>query len=666
MLIVPQQGRHRFVTELGVLDVEPQEIAVIPRGMRFRVELPDGSGARLRLRELRRALPPARPRPDRLERPGQPARLPDAGRRLRGRRRRRTSWSRSSWASCGRRGSTTRRSTSSPGTATTRRTSTTCAASTRSARSASTTPTRRSSLVLHLAVRHAGRRQHRLRDLPAAHGWSMQDTFRPPWFHRNVDERVHGPGARRLRRQGRRLRARRREPAQLHDAATAPTPRPSRRRAAPTCRSRDVIERHDGLHVRDPLRLRPTAAGASSRRSCSTSTTAAGKACRSTSIRASHEHHRRHARPGAAELGRVGQRPGDATSRSRTCRSAASAATERRRAWRIGVAIGDQVLDLRARRPDRHRRHEPADAPAAARRARRCARRSREGLRDGSAARGAFRARPACRSRTSRWACPAEIGDYTDFYTGIHHATDGRQAVPARQPAAAELQVGADRLPRPRLVDRRRAAQPFRAAARADARRPTRQRPSSRPSRAARLRARARLLHRPAATRSASRSRSTSAEEHVFGVALLNDWSARDIQAWEYQPLGPVPVEELRHHDLAVDRDAGSARAVPRRRSRGPTATRSRCPTSTRAANRERGAIDIELEVWLQTAAMREAGPCRRPADAARTSATRYWTLGAAGRAPHGQRLQPAQPATCSAPARCRARRRSRPARCSS
>jgi len=41
LLIVPQQGRQRFVTELGVIDVEPQEIAVIPRGVRFRVELLD-------------------------------------------------------------------------------------------------------------------------------------------------------------------------------------------------------------------------------------------------------------------------------------------------------------------------------------------------------------------------------------------------------------------------------------------------------------------------------------------------------------------------------------------------------------------------------------------------------------------------------------------------
>jgi homogentisate 1,2-dioxygenase len=43
MLLVPQQGRLRLATELGVLEIEPQEIAVIPRGIRFRVELPEGS-----------------------------------------------------------------------------------------------------------------------------------------------------------------------------------------------------------------------------------------------------------------------------------------------------------------------------------------------------------------------------------------------------------------------------------------------------------------------------------------------------------------------------------------------------------------------------------------------------------------------------------------------
>jgi len=61
LLLVPQQGRLHVETELGVLDVEPQEIAVIPRGVRFRVALPDGAsrgyvcenfGALLRLPDL--------------------------------------------------------------------------------------------------------------------------------------------------------------------------------------------------------------------------------------------------------------------------------------------------------------------------------------------------------------------------------------------------------------------------------------------------------------------------------------------------------------------------------------------------------------------------------------------------------------------------------------
>jgi homogentisate 1,2-dioxygenase len=61
LLIVPQQGRQRFVTELGVIEVEPQEIVVIPRGVRFRMELLEGEargyicenyGAHFRLPDL--------------------------------------------------------------------------------------------------------------------------------------------------------------------------------------------------------------------------------------------------------------------------------------------------------------------------------------------------------------------------------------------------------------------------------------------------------------------------------------------------------------------------------------------------------------------------------------------------------------------------------------
>ena len=137
--------------------------------------------------------------------------------------------------------------------------------------------------------------------------------------------------------------------------------------------------------------------------------------------------------------------------------------------------------------------------------------------------------------------------------------------------------------------------------------------PQRRPDAAPRLRARARRLHRDAATRSASRSPIAEAEAHLFGLALFNDWTARDIQAWEYQPLGPflsknfattlspwiVTMEALAPFRAPFARPAGDPQPLPYLDS---------------AANRAAGALDITLEVWLQTAAMRDAGAARRSA----------------------------------------------------
>jgi fumarylacetoacetase len=98
-----------------------------------------------------------------------------------------------------------------------------------------------------------------------------------------------------------------------------------------------------------------------------------------------------------------------------------------------------------------------------------------------------------------------------------------------------------------------------------------------------------------------------TAEEHLFGVALFNDWSARDLQAWEYQPLGPflaknfastlspwvVTMEALAPFRSPFVREVGEPEPLPYLDS---------------PANRAHGAIDIGLEVWLQTEAMRAAG----------------------------------------------------------
>ena len=95
-----------------------------------------------------------------------------------------------------------------------------------------------------------------------------------------------------------------------------------------------------------------------------------------------------------------------------------------------------------------------------------------------------------------------------------------------------------------------------------------------------------------------------SAEQHIFGLSLLNDWSARDIQSWEYQPLGPflgksfatsispfvVPMEALLPYRVAPEpRAPGDPEPLPYLASKAPDA------------------IDLTVEVFLSTARMREA-----------------------------------------------------------
>ena len=116
------------------------------------------------------------------------------------------------------------------------------------------------------------------------------------------------------------------------------------------------------------------------------------------------------------------------------------------------------------------------------------------------------------------------------------------------------------------------------------------------------------------------------AEEAVFGITLLNDWSARDVQAWEYQPLGPflaksfastlspwvVTMEALEPFRVPFERAAGEPQPLPYLDS---------------PANRARGGFDITVEAWLQTASMRANG---RPATMLSRAGMReaaYWTI---------------------------------------
>jgi fumarylacetoacetase len=97
------------------------------------------------------------------------------------------------------------------------------------------------------------------------------------------------------------------------------------------------------------------------------------------------------------------------------------------------------------------------------------------------------------------------------------------------------------------------------------------------------------------------------AESHLFGLCLLNDWSARDIQAWEYQPLGPflaknfattvspwvVTLEALAPFRVAWSRPPGEPPPLA---------------YLDDGAQRASGAIDVQLEARLDTARMRAAG----------------------------------------------------------
>jgi fumarylacetoacetase len=115
------------------------------------------------------------------------------------------------------------------------------------------------------------------------------------------------------------------------------------------------------------------------------------------------------------------------------------------------------------------------------------------------------------------------------------------------------------------------------------------------------------------------------AEDHLFGLSLVNDWSARDVQTWEYQPLGPflsknfattvspwvVTLEALEPFRCpAFERPAGDPPLLP-------------YLSSTR--NRERGGLDVAMELHLRSEEMRRRG--LEPVLLGRSS-TRdlYWT----------------------------------------
>ncbi len=226
------------------------------------------------------------------------------------------------------------------------------------------------------------------------------------------------------------------------------------------------------------------------------------------------------------------------------------------------------------------------------------------------------------RQSAAQFAVPARIGDYTDFYTSIHHAIAVGRLFRPDQPLlpnykwvpiayhgrASSIVVSGVGVHRPRGQLMPRGAECPRVG------------PSERLDYEIELGVfigRGNRLGEPIPIE--------RAEEHVFGLCLLNDWSARDLQAWEYQPLGPFLAKNFATtlSPWVVTLEAlAPFRAPWRRVAQDP----SPLPYLDCPELRDAGAAEIELEVALETAAMRARGlaPQRLSRSDFRDS---YWSI---------------------------------------
>ena len=222
-----------------------------------------------------------------------------------------------------------------------------------------------------------------------------------------------------------------------------------------------------------------------------------------------------------------------------------------------------------------------------------------------------------------RMHVPCLIGDYTDFYVGIHHATNvGRQFRP-----------DAPLLPNYKYV------------------------PIGYHGRASSVRASGEPVIRPSGQRKPSEAEAPEygpsrrldyelelgmwigrgndlgqpipigeAGDHIAGFCLLNDWSARDLQAWEYQPLGPFLAKNFL---TSISPWIVSGEALAPFRTPMPTRPEgdpAPLPYLDDASDREHGALEIQLEVTLSTETMRRKGTAPHVLSRGQADAAMYWS----------------------------------------
>ena len=224
--------------------------------------------------------------------------------------------------------------------------------------------------------------------------------------------------------------------------------------------------------------------------------------------------------------------------------------------------------------------------------------------------------------RDAQYALPVQIGDYTDFYTSIYHATAvGRMMRPDHPllPNYEWVPIGYHGRSSSIGVSEQSFHRPNGQRLPTGAGRPV-VGPSRRMDYELELGA-----FVGAGNAAGAPIPIAAAESHLFGLCLLNDWSARDLQAWEYQPLGPFLAKNFATtiSPWVITLEALAPFRVPFVRAAGAAAP---LPYLDSAQNTEAGGIDIRLEALIQSVAMRTRGepPYRLSSTSYRHA---FWTL---------------------------------------
>lgn len=302
---------------------------------------------------------------------------------------------------------------------------------------------------------------------------------------------------------------------------------------------------------------------------------------------------------------------------------------------RVGVAIGDQILDLRmaAELCPWGDGVQPLLEPLAAgdlagfmamgRPAWSLMRSALSEALVADSSQGPFLETCLLPQSAAQLVLPCAIGDYTDFYTSIHHATTVGKMFRPDNPLLPNYQwvpIGYHGRSSSIVVSGQALHRPLGQVKAVDA-----AEPALRPSRRLdyELELGALVAH---GNELGQRIGMDKAEDHLFGLVLFNDWSARDIQPWEYQPLGPFLSKNFGStvSPWVVTMEALAPFRQPFAR---PVGHPQPLPYLDSEANRQMGAIGIELEAWLQTAQMQKA---KHPGDrlgGSNYASAAYWTL---------------------------------------